>query len=67
MGKKIRDAVVKIDSSLLLEVEEFIRKKSHRYKYVNRKQFIDIAVNEFLQKELQKSALNGRKKVKYGK
>jgi len=51
MGKKIRDAVVKIDSSLLLEVEEFIRSKSSRYKYVNRKQFIDIAVDEFLQKE----------------
>ena len=59
MAKKIRDAVVKIDSDLLIEVEEFIRGKASRYKYVNRKQFIDIAVDEFLQKE--------KRKVKHGK
>ena len=49
------DKVVKIDSELLLDVEAFIKKKENKYKYVNRKQFIDIAVAEKLAKEVKKS------------
>ncbi len=48
------DKVVKIDSELLERVEAFINKKENRYKYVNRKQFIDIAVSELLKKEVKK-------------
>jgi hypothetical protein len=45
------DKVVKIDSGLLERVEAFIKKKENKFRYVNRKQFIDLAVSEFLQKE----------------
>lgn len=48
---KAKDAVVKIDSGLLGDVEEFINKKSNKLKYVNKKQFIDLAVFEKLKKE----------------
>jgi len=50
----VKDAVVRIDSSILKEVEEFINKKSNKLKYVNKKQFIDLAVYEKLQKEGEK-------------
>tara|TARA_Y100000310_G_scaffold286519_1_gene310782 strand:- start:10744 stop:10929 length:186 start_codon:yes stop_codon:yes gene_type:complete len=42
------DSTVKIDSSLLSEVEEFINLDGNKFKYVNKKQFINIAVKEFL-------------------
>lgn len=45
-----KDAVVKIDSELLLQVEEFINKKDNKLKYVNKKQFIDLAVFEKLKR-----------------
>jgi len=49
MGKKkVGDSVVKIDSSLLRAVQEFINLNENKYKYVNRKQFIDIAVSDYL-------------------
>lgn len=48
MGK---DSVVKIDLDLLREVEEFINLSENKFRYVNRKQFIDMAVSEFLRKE----------------
>ena len=48
--KKIRDSVVKIDSELLMKLEEFINLEENKYKYVNRKQFIDIAVSDYLKK-----------------
>jgi hypothetical protein len=43
-------AVVKIDSSLLLKIDEIIKKEENRLKFVNKKHFIDLAVNEFLEK-----------------
>ena len=46
----MKDKVVKIDSELLKKVEAFIKKKENKYKYVNKKQFIDIAVLEKLKK-----------------
>jgi hypothetical protein len=52
------DAVVKIDSKLLKEVEEYINKDENRLRFVNKKQFIDLAVSEKLKKEKVK---NGRK------
>ncbi len=49
--KNKRDAVVKIDAELLTEVEDFISKEEIRLKFVNKKQFIDLAVYEKLKKE----------------
>ncbi len=52
MVKRVKDkgSVVKIDSELLKRVENFIRKEENRLKFVNKKQFIDLAVNDFLKK-----------------
>jgi len=50
MGKKKGDSVVKIDSSLLVAVEAFINLDKNKFKYVNRKQFIDIAVADYLRR-----------------
>jgi len=51
MGKtKEAGAVVKIDSSLLSKIDDFIKKEENRLKFVNKKQFIDLAVYEFLEK-----------------
>jgi len=47
---KDRSSVVKIDSLLLKEAEEFIQKEENRLKFVNKKQLIDIAVYEYLKK-----------------
>ena len=44
------DKVVKIDSGLLAEVEAFINLDENRFKYVNRKQFVDMAVADFLRR-----------------
>jgi K+-sensing histidine kinase KdpD len=44
------DKVVKIDSELLLQVEEFINLDENKFKYANRKQFIDLAVFEALKR-----------------
>ena len=44
------DKVVKIDSELLEKVEAFINLDENKFRYVNRKQFIDIAVADFLKK-----------------
>jgi len=50
MGKKKADSVVKIDSSLLADVEAFINLDENKFRYVNRKQFIDIAVADYLRR-----------------
>ena len=44
-------SVVKIDSFLLNEIENFIKKEENKFKFTNKKQFIDIAVYEFLNKD----------------
>jgi len=49
-AKIIQGAVVKIDKALLKQVEEFINKKENKLKYINKKQFIDLAVYEKLKK-----------------
>ena len=51
MGRKTKDSVVKMNSELLKDVEEFINLDENKFRYVNRKQFVDIAVAEFLRKE----------------
>ncbi len=43
-------SVVKIDSSLLSRIDDFIKREENRLKFVNKKQFIDLAVYEFLEK-----------------
>lgn len=52
MGNKSSDknSVVKIDSSLLGKINNFIEKEENRLKFVNKKQFVDIAVFELLKK-----------------
>ena len=47
------DSVVKIDAELLKRVEGFIGKKAHKLKYVNKKQFVSVAVLEKLEKEVK--------------
>lgn len=53
MAKKKVDSVVKINSKLLVEVEEFINSDENKFRYVNRKQFIDIAVADYLKRMLK--------------
>ncbi len=60
MVKKSEGKVVKIDSKLLKEVQEFIQKEENRLKFTNKKQFIDIAVFEYLEK-LRKEKKNDNK------
>ena len=62
MGKKSGEngSVVKIDSSLLHKIEDFIEKEDNRLRFVNKKQFVDIAVNEFLEK-LKRGKKDGKK------
>lgn len=50
MGKKKNDSVVRIDSSLLVDVEEFINLDENKFRYVNKKQFVDIAVADYLRR-----------------
>lgn len=47
----MKDKVVRIDSDLLDEVEAFIRLDANRFKYVNKKQLVDLAVSEFIARE----------------
>ena len=58
---KKKNSVVKIDSLLLNKVEEFIKKEENRLKFVNKKQLIDIAVHEFLEKLNEESEKNEKK------
>ena len=55
---KYKDAVVRIDANLLMEVEDWIKREENRFRFVNKKQFIDRAVFEFLENEKRKSNLN---------
>lgn len=57
---KNNSGVVKVDSSLLTEVEKFISQKPNRLKFVNKKQFIDLAVQNYLEK-LKKQKENEKK------
>jgi len=60
MGKETGGSVVKIDSALLEKVEAFINLEENKFRYVNRKQFIDIAVAEYLR--AQKGSIPKRAK-----
>lgn len=53
-----KEAVVKINADLLKKVSTFILRKENRLKYINKKQFIDLAVYEKLEKETGKGAKN---------
>lgn len=46
-NKEIK-TVVKIDPILLNRINNFILKEENRLKYVNKKQFIDLAVSQYL-------------------
>ena len=49
--QKQKRAVVKIDPNLLEKVEDFIKKDENRLRFTNKKQFVDLAVFEFLKKQ----------------
>jgi hypothetical protein len=49
--RKSLGSAVKINSELLTDVEEFINLDENKFKYVNRKQFIDIAVMDYLRRQ----------------
>lgn len=55
---KDNSAVVKIDSSLLGKIEEFINKEENKYKFANKKHFIDLAVYEFLKNLVKEEGKN---------
>ena len=59
---KVMDSVVKIDSGLLMRVEAFINLAENKFRYVNRKQFIDIAVADYLRKCSRRSTSGEAKK-----
>jgi len=52
MANKTKEvsSVVKIDPRLLEKVDDFIKQEENRLRFTNKKQFIDIAVFEFLEK-----------------
>jgi hypothetical protein len=58
MVNKTKEAssVVKIDPDLLEKVEYFINLGENRFRFSNKKQFIDLAVYEFLEKNEKTSS-----------
>lgn len=48
--RRARDSAVKINSKLLMDVEAFINLDENKFRYVNRKQFVDIAVADYLRR-----------------
>ncbi|MBR9706248.1 hypothetical protein GOV14_04385 [Candidatus Pacearchaeota archaeon] len=50
-NQKEAGSVVKIDKSLLKDVDNFIKEGDNHFRFSNKKQFIDRAVYEFLKKE----------------
>jgi metal-responsive CopG/Arc/MetJ family transcriptional regulator len=48
---KPKSNTVKIDETLLGRVEKLIKMKDKKIKYANRKQFINVAVLQLLEKE----------------
>ena len=52
---------MQIDSSLFEKIDEVLNKDENKYKFVNKKHFIDLAVYEFLEK-INKGTKNGGEK-----
>jgi len=55
------DAVVKIDESLLKEIEKLV-KDSSKYEYSSKKQVVNLAILEFLKNHSLKESSKGGKK-----
>ncbi len=60
MDKPDKASVVKIDPLLLNEVEELINKEENRIRFANKKQFINIAVYDLLNK-IKNESKNAKK------
>jgi len=58
---KENGAVVKIDSTLLSKIDEIIKKEENRLRFVNKKHFIDLAVNEFMEKLIKEGGMKNGK------
>ena len=52
--RKGKDSAVKINTDLLMDVEEFINLDENKFRYVNRKQFVDVAVADYLRRAKKK-------------
>lgn len=63
MGKGKGDSVVKIDSGLLANVEAFINLDENRFVYISKKQFVDIAVADYLRQRTKGVPLKGAKRM----
>lgn len=50
MVRKDVSTAVKIDTELLEKVEKLVNQEEHKYRFTNKKHFIDLAVFEFLKK-----------------
>lgn len=48
MIKKGASSVVKVDSSLLERIEKIINKEENKFKFITKKHFVDVAINEYL-------------------
>ena len=48
MGEKEASSVVKVDSQLIAKVEKIIQRDENRLQFANKKQFVDIAINQLL-------------------
>jgi len=55
---KEKTSVVKINPDLLDNIDNFINKEENKYRFVNKKQFVDMAVHEFLKKMGKEEAKN---------
>ena len=54
-NSKVKNSAVKIDSNLNRNIEEFIYKDENRLKFVNKKQFVDLAIQNFFKKIKEES------------
>jgi len=50
----MKESVVKVDSELLKRVEHFLELEENRIRYSSKKQFVDIAILEMLQRASNK-------------
>ena len=60
----MKESVVKVDSELLERVEKFLELEENRIRYSSKKQFVDIAILELLDRVSNKKTgkLNSRGK-----
>jgi len=48
MTVKEASSAVKVDSYLIMRIEKIIKKDENRFRFANKKQFVDVAVSQLL-------------------